>query len=357
MRVLFVADASSIHTRRWLEYFRNRGFDVHVASFSSFEIPGVTFHRIRTFGLGKLGYFYALFALPRIFASVKPNLVHAHYLTSYGFLAALSGIKPLIVTAWGSDALIAPRKSIISKFFASYAVRHSTTVTSLAVHMNESVAALGVPLSKITATPFGVDTNLFKPVDIRLTNSNLPTIICTRNFSNVYDVKTLIYALHMVFTGGNLLRVHLVGDGPLRSELIKLTERLGLDQYIQFHGHVDHSILVPLLAESDIFVTPAISDGNNVSLNEAMACGCFPIATDIPANSQWITHNWNGFLYPPGDVELLAKAIEAALNNSKIKDFARLQNRQIVETMADWRICTSRMEEIYRKVVNEGGFE
>lgn len=356
MRILFVADAASIHTRRWLEHFQRRGDDVHVASFQKYEIPNVTLHLLPTFGLGKLGYFYSLLALPRIFSNVRPDVVHAHYLTSYGFLAAFAGLRPLVVTAWGSDVLIAPKKSRLLRSFVSYAVRHANAVTTLADHMNLAVAELGIPFEQIMTTPFGVDTKFFRPNPDRSVNSIL-TLISTRNFDVVYDIETLLRSLALVFSNGRSLKVDLVGDGPLKQELICLAHDLGIASFVNFHGHVEHSVLAKLLADADIFVTSALSDGNNVSLNEAMASGCFPIATEIPANAQWIKDKENGYLYVPGDEVNLAQAIEAALDDSVLRDTASSLNRHIAETQADWRICTTRMESLYQKIVAryEGG--
>ena len=64
MRILYIADAASIHTRRWVEYFRDKGDEVHIASFKFYDIPGVKVHKLSTFGFGKLGYFFAFFSLP-----------------------------------------------------------------------------------------------------------------------------------------------------------------------------------------------------------------------------------------------------------------------------------------------------
>jgi glycosyltransferase involved in cell wall biosynthesis len=128
-----------------------------------------------------------------------------------------------------------------------------------------------------------------------------------------------------------------------------------LESHIHFHGHVDHQVLAGLLAGSDIFVTPALSDGNNVSLNEAMACGCFPIASNIPANSQWITDGVNGYLYPAGDVTRLADAIEMAIDKTELRLSARTANRAIVETKVDWRICVKRMDDIYQQATGGKG--
>lgn len=356
MRILFVADAASIHTRRWLEYFRDQGHEVHVASFRPYDIAGVSVHLMPRFGLGKLGYFFALWFLPRLYARVQPDIVHAHYLTSYGFLAARAGLHPLVVTAWGSDALLAPQESRLLRYFASYAVRHADAATTLAAHMNAAVAQLGVPLERITATPFGVDTEFFRPSAAEASGANAPLrLISTRNFDTVYDIQTLIRALGQVFASGRRLEVDLIGDGPLRQSLVELVRELGLEPHVKFHGHVEHKVLVGLLAGADLFVSSAVSDGNNVSLNEAMACGCFPIATQIPANAQWIQDGRNGYLYPAGDAGRLAAAIERAADNGTLRRTARAENRRIVETQADWKICVKRMETIYQELITRRG--
>ena len=106
-----------------------------------------------------------------------------------------------------------------------------------------------------------------------------------------------------------------------------------------------------MLARADIFVTPALSDGNNVSLNEAMACGCFPIGTAIPANAQWLDDGVNGLLYPPGDHAALACCIRKAANNIELRERAAKVNRDIVERKADWRICVRRMEDVYASAI------
>jgi glycosyltransferase involved in cell wall biosynthesis len=351
LRILFVADAASIHTQKWLKHFQSRGDEVHVASFRPSKIEGVTVHLLPTWGMGKLGYFSALKILPTLYKKIKPEVVHAHYVTSYGFLSALTKLHPLIVTAWGSDVLLAPQQSIFRNYFARYALKHADHVTTLAEHMNGAVSALGVPLTKLTATPFGVNIGFFKPSTAGDMAAHPVRLVSTRNFHSVYDIKTLILALAEVSTAGYSLDVDLIGDGPLRHELEALVKQLQLDKYITFRGYVDQETLKNFLVKSDIFVTSALSDGNSVSLAEAFACGCFPIATDIPANTQWITQGLNGYIYPAGDVNSLAQRIMNSLNGSAMRQSAKTENRRIAEEHLDWNICASRMEKIYEQVI------
>lgn len=350
MKILYVSDAQSIHTRRWAESFRDSGADVHVASFREGNIPGVTTHLLPTYGLGRLGYFIALLSLRRLYVHLRPDVVHAQYITSYGFLSAFAGLHPLVLTAWGTDVLISPKESRLMRWLASYAVKHADAVTTVAKHMNPSVAALGIAESAVSAVPLGVDLQRFVSPSAGRGESDTLHLICTRNFAPIYDIGTLIKALQRTAQRGLRLQVDLIGSGPLRSELEAQVMRSGLSSWVTFHGHVDHDRLAQLLAQADLFVSPALSDGNNVSLNEAMACASFPIGTDIPANAQWIEDGVNGLLYPPGDATALAECILRAAGDAAWRHAAGKLNRDIVEQRADWRVCVARMKEIYARV-------
>jgi glycosyltransferase involved in cell wall biosynthesis len=350
-RILFVSDAASVHTRRWVEFFRDQGAEVHVASFRPAQIEGVTVHLLSSGRLGRLGYFIAIPRLHAIARRIRPDVVHAQFVTSYGFIAAAAGLRPLVVTAWGTDVLIRPKESKLMRWLASFAVRRANAVTTVAQHMNAAVSALGVPIENVSAVPFGVDTQHFLPPNIDRPEEAPLRLICTRNFGPIYSVHTLIEALRVVRDRGLILQVDLVGDGPLRAELQAQVVRCGLEASVCFHGHVDHTRLAQLLAGAHMFVTPTLSDGNNVSLNEAMACASFPIGTDIPANAQWIQHGFNGLLYPPGDASQLANAIDQAAKDVALRQRAAVLNRHIVETRADWRVCVARMEETYQRAI------
>lgn len=352
MKILYISDAQSIHTRRWAEYYRDQGMDVHIASFRDNSLPGITVHRLPTAGLGRFGYLLAVPVLRNLARQLRPDVVHAQYITSYGFLTALAGLHPMVLTAWGTDILISPNKSRLSRFLAAFAISHADAVTTVAEHMNSALESLGAPTGSVIATPFGVDTQHFiPPLQPRAENGRL-RLISTRNFGPIYDVGTLINALGVLAREGLYFDVDLIGDGPLRHELEAQVNESNLRDYVTFHGHVTHSKLAKLLAEAHIFVTSALSDGNNVSLNEAMACACFPIATDIPANTQWIDANVNGLLYPPGDASALAETLRIAVADKDLLIQAGKINRNIVLESADWRICVSKMDELYSGISN-----
>ena len=353
MRILYVSDAASVHTRRWAEAFRDAGADVHVASLRPAQIDGVSVHLLPTFGLGKLGYLLCVPALRSLAQRLRPDVVHAQYVTSYGFLAAAAGLAPLVVTAWGTDVLISPQQSRVARWLAGHALRGADRVTTVAEHMNAAVIALGAAPAKVLALPFGVDTELFRPPAAARPEPPPLRVISSRNFAPVYSVATVIDAVGRARAAGVALRLDLVGDGPLRGELEAQVRDAKLDDVAHFHGHVEASELVRLLGLAHVFISSALSDGNNVSLNEAMACGCYPIATDIPANAQWLRDSHSGALFPPGDAARLASCIEAVAGDAVGRAAAARENRAIVERRADWRIGVRRMQSLYDDLVRE----
>ena len=353
MKILYVSDAASVHTRRWAEAFRDAGAQVHVASLRPAQIDGVSVHVLPTFGLGKLGYLMTVPALRSLGQRLRPDVVHAQYVTSYGFLAAAAGLAPLVVTAWGTDVLISPRQSRVARWLAGRALRAADRVTTVAEHMNAAVVALGAAPAKVLALPFGVDIELFRPPEAPRAEPPPLRVISTRNFGPVYSVATVIDAVGRARAAGLVLRLDLVGDGPLRGELEAQVRAAKLDDIVHFHGHVDAPELVRLLGLAHVFVSSALSDGNNVSLNEAMACGCYPIATDIPANAQWLRASNSGALFPPGDAVRLADCLEAAAGDADGRRVAARENRAIVERRADWRIGVRRMQGLYEDLMRE----
>jgi L-malate glycosyltransferase len=193
--------------------------------------------------------------------------------------------------------------------------------------------------------PFGVEVDRFAALAVR--DRRPGSVVCTRRFEQVYDVQCVVRAFAAARSDGYLQILTLIGDGPLRADLESLVRSLGVDASVQFLGQVDHDRLPALLGTHEVFVSPAWSDGNNVSLNEAMAAGCFPIATDIPANSQWIDHGVNGFLYPAGNVDALTALLREFPAQRELLNDAQGLNLERVRRDADWRTALDRMCAIY----------
>ena len=235
----------------------------------------------------------------RLVQEINPDILHAHYVTGYGLAAALTGRHPLVMTAWGSDVLIAPEQSWIYRQIVRFALGRADLVTSMAEHMTRLlIERRYAAADKIVTLPFGVDTDVFSPDQrTRQHGDGAPLVVSTRRLYHGLDVDVFIRAIPTVLKYYPDARFVVVGDGPLRGQLEQLATDLGVVERIEFRGDITHQEMPKLLGQADVFVSTSPSDGNNVSLNEAMACGAFPIATDIPANRAWLVPGQNGLLF------------------------------------------------------------
>jgi glycosyltransferase involved in cell wall biosynthesis len=349
MRILYLGHIQSVHLRRWVSAAVAAGDTVAVCSFtrSDCEVPVKV---LRTFGVGKAAYFLCAPQLKRFVQQFRPDVVHAHYLTSYGVLAVLAGVRPLIVTAWGSDLLPVPTTTAAHRWLAARALKGADLVTVVADHMKNAAVAHGADPDRVETVPFGVDLSVFKPAPAR-TPRGIPVITCTRNFDDVYRVDTLIEAVARLKSNGRQVRCQLIGDGPLRRGLQRLARTAGVSGDVEFLGRRSPSEIADALASADVFVSPSLSDGNNVSLTEALACGAFPIATDIPANRQWIENGVTGLLYVAGNADSLAEALTTALDSPSLRQQAVRKNADVVRQKANWDLSVAQMRGLYRRVI------
>jgi glycosyltransferase involved in cell wall biosynthesis len=341
-----LANAQCIHTQRWARYFVERGHSVSVISFDPGDLAGVAIHALaRRTSLKPLAYLWALPRIRRLLTKIRPDILHAHYAISYGVLGYLSGFRPLVIGAWGSDVLVSPRGSKARWAVLSRALRSADLVTSLAGHITQTMVDHGVPRQKIETLPFGVDTNVFYPPEDGQLRS--VDVICTRKLEPIYDIDTLLRALVQVISKRPTLRCVLAGDGPSRQSLRALAAQLKIEKHILWLGWIPSRELAAWLRRSEIYVSPSLSDGTSTALTEAMACGCYPIVSDIAANRPWIEAGKTGLLFPPSDADALAGQILHALEAGELRRSVISINRQTVEMKANWHKIMAGIEERY----------
>jgi glycosyltransferase involved in cell wall biosynthesis len=368
MRICYVADGTSIHTQRWVNHFAKKGHETHLICWKM--MPGYE-DSVNIHLLAKLApkmwavsqYPSFLFWIPqvrRLVNRIKPDIVDGHFITVYGFLAACSGFHPLVVSAWGSDILIQPRRNPVWRFTAAYTVRKADIVICLfPVDVAErQIAELGIGSNKIRPILLGVDTSQFNPSHhderIRRTlNIDRPqsVVVSTRNLAPIYDVETLVRAIPLVLAETAQASFIIAGTGEQRDYLTELARTLGVSGNTKFIGWVPRSELPGYLSSADIYVSSSLSDGTSNSLLEAMACGLAPIVTDIPANRAWINDGENGFLFPTRDHEALASKIIYLLSNDDTRaDFGK-RSQEIVRQKAEQQTEMKKLEGAYNELV------
>jgi len=363
MKICYFADAQNIHTQRWVKYFVERGHEIHLISFKKAEIENICFHYIGP--LIRVSHFSILFLLflkfikiKKIIKEINPDIIHGHYLLEHGFYAATSGFNPLIVSAWGSDVLVSPKKSFISRFILKYTIRKADMIHSVSNQLTNELISYGVDKGRILNSPIGVDTERFNPdVCCSETRESLgwkdnPIVLSIRNFERIYNIECLINAIPFVVKEIPDAKFMLIGKGSLENRLKNMVKESGISNSAKFIDYVQYDELPSYFGCADIYVSTSLSDGTSISLLEAMAYGLPVVVTNITGNKSWIKNNKNGYLFEKKDSEALAKhLINLIKDREKSKSFGEI-NRKIVKEKGDHNKNMEKIERVYKNLIN-----
>lgn len=344
MRLLLFAAASSIHMGYWAEGFKERGHAVQLLTMHP-AAPGVALpcpvEIVEPMpGPLKSGYLGVLPAVRRAIAKLEPDVTIAYYATSYGFLAALAGVKPLVVATAGSDVLAnafgKPPGRWLRHASASLAMRRADLVLAWADHMADAARGLGAPADRLLVQPRGVRLARwpFRSATPPEPSATVPLrITSTRSLRRIYRLDRIIDAAGDLVRGGQPVELRIFGEGVLRPTLEGLARGAGFEAAAVLPGHRPSSEVAATLAASHLYVSVAESDGLSHSLLEAMACGAYPVVSDHPSNRSWIEDRRTGHLVRSGDT--LSDVISDALANPERRARAAVENRRLVEERGD----------------------
>jgi len=180
----------------------------------------------------------------------------------------------------------------------------------------------GIPSEKITVIPNYIDTDLFRPMNIRKVSGRLISV------GRFTEQKNLLNLLKAVKDLPNIELV-LVGDGPLESSLREFARTHNVN--VVFKGRVPNEQLPALLNTAEAFVLPSLYEGNPKALLEAMACGLPVIATPVEGNREVVSHKVNGYLTSGISPAAIREAIIEMFSDNSIREKIDRQARRFIE--------------------------
>ncbi|MEB2777529.1 glycosyltransferase [Algoriphagus sp. D3-2-R+10] len=281
----------------------------------------------------------------------KYDLVLAERATSYGMFSLLVHAKVRIVAQQGiTDAFPEEGFSGFYKRIIQRLVYQKVDMIHAWGHvMSYAMLNSGAAPHKILVLPKGIDLDLYRFSYPDKTSDRSLSLIVTRSLFELYRHEDILKSISILRDNGFKVKVVLVGDGPEKPKLVKLCSELNIQDQVNFTGLIANDKLPELLSQSSFYVAFPTTEGVSSSLFEAMATGCFPIVSDLPANQAFLSQKKNGILVPVENVSQLADSIRYAVEHPGMVERAIWRNRKYIEKQVDFK---KNMNVIYQRYLS-----
>lgn len=266
--------------------------------------------------------------LARRHGGIAVNTIHGSYYPAWNDLA---------------DPLTAAFYKLAEKTLAPYLAQISDLQIHACHYFAEQVIKWGAKPDKIRVILNGVDTNRFDPVKIRVEKKiACPIILTARRLVKKNGVDNLLRAMPYLLDQVEC-KLLIIGDGPEKSDLIHIVEKLGIKNNVNFLGSIPHNDIARYIALADIAVVPSIVEASSIFMLESMA-----MAKPVVATSAWglaeIINGKNGMLT---DASHLGETIAGLLCDEQMQKELGENARQYVSENHNWENIAKRVESEY----------
>lgn len=355
MKICFVGPANSSHIIKWCNWFTSHGHEIHIISFTRGKIQGVQVHlidlRVDTNGsdIEKLKYLFTGRKIRKIIEEISPDVVNAHYATSYGVAMALSGLRGYVLSVWGSDIYDFPKKSPFHKILLKFSLKNAGSLFSTSQAMADE--ATKYTNRKIEITPFGVDMDLFNP-NKRTRKNNVPfTIGTVKTLADLYGIDYILKAAAIIVNKHPEIDifVRIAGDGPQTTKYKQLAKELGIEKETKFLGRITQQEAAKEWANMDVAIIPSILyESFGVAAVEAQASGIPVIISDVAGLMETTIPGTTSEIVPRKDENAIAEAILRLYRNSDLRRKMGFEGRKNVFAKYELNQCFEYIERLFR---------
>lgn len=234
--------------------------------------------------------------LRTIISQFNPSIIHLHNIGTGAYILekAVRGMQiPKVATAWGSDVLVAPKRSFIFRKIVQNVLQHFDAFTSDALFMAYEMGKMSPKPLDIQIANFGVESVSFD-------QSRKENIIYSNRLHNPLYRIDLIVDLFLEYKSRNphdSWKLVIAATGSETELLKQKVAQSPFQEAIEFVGWIDAAQNHAWYQKAKIYVSLPLSDGTSISLLEAMENGCIPLVSNLPANNEWITDGFNGVVF------------------------------------------------------------
>jgi glycosyltransferase involved in cell wall biosynthesis len=376
LTILAVGTGESTHIATRTKWFADRGHKVFLLTTKPHrpEIDGVVqlvvpADRLASHGrLGRwpsplrqaISHYLGVMAFVRAFRVARPDIVHIHYAEQYyGWIAALLGSRPLVVTPMGSDVAAFEERhqpTNPDEWWTLRLLQAADYITPPSNFLVDVINRLGDFRHKTERIIWGVSLERFhdrygsamrRALGIE---RRAKVILSPKALRPFYRVHLIVEAMAVVcrsFPGAVLVMSEYAEDPAYRDQIVRRIDELGIGDNVRFAGELSDDDMPDLYGMADMSVAIPPRDGMPVALLEAMASGTPTILSRLPRYEEIVRHEESTYFVEP-DPEELAAGIIRLLDDPQLRERIVEQGRRIVAEEADLDEQAAIVERRYR---------
>lgn len=361
MKICFIAPADNYHTQKWCRWFSERGHRVYVLSFTKGEIENTTVHMIsQDVSVGdsdakKLKYLFHARRVKQLVDKISPDIINVHYATSYGTVAALSGIKNYVLSVWGADIYDFPRKTLLHEYMLRFSLKRASYIFSTSKAM--AMETHRYTNKKIFVTPFGVDMHLFNPKLRDRSDDNDFVVGTIKALTPKYGIDYILKAAAIIRQKRPdiSLKIRIAGKGSEEQVYRSLATKLELDDIITWLGFIPQEKVAYEWANMDVAIVYSTLDSESfgVSAVEAEACGVPVVIADIPGLMEATFPGKTSVVVQRKNSQLLADAIIKLYDDKKQRSSLASAGIQFVSKKYEINHCFEKIEKLFHCICSK----
>jgi len=359
MKILILSDVNSPHTVKWVRGLVMSEVKVQLFSLSFpekdwFSSLGVACQSLAVSNQlqqkqsisQKLVYLKGVKMIRKMVQSFDPDILHAHYATSYGLLGRRVGFSPFVVSFWGSDIQDFPSRGFLHKKILSYVLSNNTTICVTSKAMQRDVTTYFSKSSK--HIPFGINLAAFSKSKEK---QAIYTIGTVKSLEDVYGIDLLIRsydAYRKIAKRASQLLIF--GKGTKKKELTQLVDELNLSDFVQFKGYKEHEHIAEAYQSFDVFAALSHRESFGVSVLEASACHLPVVVSRASGFEEVVLEAETGFRIENTDLNQIAAKFLYFEDEKERKQFGD-RGAKFVQTAYDFELNLKQQLAVYQEIV------
>lgn len=347
LRYVLIGDGESPHLLKWARALESRvelwvvssrgflaGFDALLPTERLLSLTGVS-------GVvpSPMTLLWRLPRMARWLRQANPDWINPHYLTSHGTLVWLAKMifrvpGRVLGSAWGSDILTTPKRSPVWAWLTRRVLTSCQLTTSDSLHMAQQMRLLGA--REVVTFPFGLES---MPTSSQTKEPWL--FFSNRGLAPLYQPMRVLECFASVSAVLPQARLVVANGGPLKQKLEDWIRVNKLADRVRFVGRLDAAAQNSWYAKAQWYLSLPATDSVSVSVLEAMAHGCIPVLSDLPANRELVRNMKNGMLLGAHS-KMEVAAMRKLLVRSEV---LAIENRNSIEAHGLIGPCVERLIE------------